>query len=178
MLVATLSSCVCDFANCRYELSILSISSISFDIFVEISFWLSIASCSFNLVNGVRRSWLIPESISDLCFKCLSILLAIRSNSYAAFLTSDAPEGLIPLTKSPLPYLSAAFAKLTIGFVWFFKKIMAIEINNNEGSVIHKINNLTDEGAIFSLGNKTWIILSLEFTLISTTSVYPTVSNQ
>ena len=74
------------------------------------------------------------------------------------------------LTKSPLPNLSAAFARLTIGLVWFFKKIIAIEINNNEGTVIHKIKILTEDGAIFSFGNTISINLSADFTLISTTS--------
>ena len=61
----------------------------------------------------------------------------------------------MPLTKSPLPNFSAAFARLTIGLVWFFKKIIAIEISNIDGNIIQKINNLTDDGAILSLGNKT-----------------------
>ena len=43
---------------------------------------------------------------------------------------------------------------LTNGLVWFFKKISAIKINSREGTVNHKTNTLTDEGAILSFGKK------------------------
>ena len=167
-----------DFENCKYSFNIFSISSTSTDSLLEISISLINASWSFILVRGVLKSWLIPDSISDLWFKCLRILLLILSNSYPAFLISKAPDGRYSSTFSPRPNFSETSANLIRGLVWFFKKIIAIAINNIVGKVIHKINNLIEEACILSLGKKICRTPFLNFILKSTTSLYDAVLNQ
>jgi hypothetical protein len=76
------------------------------------------------------------------------------SNSNPACLISDAPEGLNSSISSPLPNLSAAFAKAVIGLVWFFKKIKDIIIIIIPGTVIHKPKILAEELVNLSLGTK------------------------
>ena len=128
----------------------------SSDSFFSISLSLINASWSLILVNGVRKSWLIPDNISDLWFKCLIIRFLILSNSYPACLISNAPEGLYSPISSPRPNLSDAFAKFIIGLVWFFKKISATIINKNAGKVIHKAKILAEELATLSFGITNW----------------------
>ena len=45
------------------------------------------------------------------------VLIKILAEENSDFIISEAPDGLIPLTKSPLPNFSAALARFIIGLV-------------------------------------------------------------
>ena len=89
-------------------ISVASFSSASF------SLWSSIARPKRNLVKGVRRSWLTPESKRVRCSIWRSILARISKKAFPAALTSIAPVGLYD-TERPNPKASAAVARRVIG---------------------------------------------------------------
>ena len=100
----------------------------------------SIASCSFNRVSGVLKSWLTPASIVVLCSICAFIRSRMFKKADAACRTSDAPDGLKSCISRPRPKLSAASARFSIGRIWLRRKIIETARRNKDVPVIQTIN--------------------------------------
>jgi hypothetical protein len=77
-------------------------------------------------VSGVRKSWLMPASISVRCATKRRMRSCMRLKACAAWRTSLAPSGFIGPMSRPRPKASAAPARRRIARTWFFMNSAAI----------------------------------------------------
>ena len=97
------------------------------------------SSASFMRVNGVRRSWLTPASISVRWLIWRWMRSRISRKAEAACRTSVAPSGLKFCTSRPLPSASAAAASRLMGRIWLRMKTMATVNSTLAEPIIHRM---------------------------------------